>query len=58
MKDIYLYYLNGWKTRGGELFMYFSDISAAPRYGCWGALEYVDQNGSAKYEALMEYLQP
>lgn len=56
MGRLYIDYLNGWKQQGGGLFMNFSDIASSSKYGSWGALEYVDQNGSAKYDALMEYM--
>ncbi|CAA6815988.1 MAG: cellulose-binding domain protein [uncultured Sulfurovum sp.] len=56
MGDLYLEYLAEWKARGGGVFMNFSDIGAYSKWGSWGALESVDQNESAKYDALMEYM--
>jgi hypothetical protein len=36
--------------------MNFSDIGQAGRWGSWGSLEYVDQDHSPKYDALIRFL--
>ncbi|HLO83386.1 MAG TPA: hypothetical protein VK203_00050, partial [Nostocaceae cyanobacterium] len=56
MSKVYLELLNNWKQAGGTLFNHFSDISVPSKYGSWGALEYVSQNGSPKYNALIEFI--
>lgn len=56
MYNIYTQLLNDWKKAGGTLFMHFVDIGQPSKWGSWGALEYVEQNGSPKYNALMEFI--
>ncbi|MGE5659184.1 MAG: cellulose-binding protein [Actinomycetota bacterium] len=56
MHDLYLQLLNDWKRAGGTLFMHFVDIGVASKWGSWGALEYAAQNGSPKYNALIEFI--
>lgn len=56
MYDAYSRYLNEWKNAGGGLFMHFSDTGVPSKWGSWGALEYIDQNGSPKYNALMDFI--
>jgi hypothetical protein len=56
MYGIYTQLLNDWKTSGGTLFMHFSDIGQPSKWGSWGALEYVQQNGSPKYNALLDFI--
>lgn len=56
MSKVYLELLNNWKQAGGTLFNHFSDIGVPSKYGSWGALEYVSQNGSPKYNALIEFI--
>jgi hypothetical protein len=55
MGTLYTNYLQGWESRGGGLFMHFSDIGSYSRYGSWGALESVTQAFSPKYDALWAY---
>ncbi len=57
MKDVYMTNLNGWKDAGGTLFMHFVDIGNPGKYGSWGALEYLTQEASPKWEALSEFTQ-
>ncbi|WP_239005417.1 cellulose-binding protein [Gloeothece citriformis] len=55
MGEVYEKLLNQWfELVGGTLFMNFSDISKPNQHGSWGALEYVDQETSPKYQALLE----
>jgi hypothetical protein len=55
MYDLYTELLNHWKTSGGTLFMHFVDIASPSKWGSWGALEYVEQNTSPKYQALIDF---
>lgn len=56
MGQFYTEYLQAWSEAGGDLFMNFIDISTPGRHGSWGALEYVEQTTSPKYDALLAYL--
>lgn len=56
MYDLYTQLLTAWKEAGGSLFMNFIDISKSSRWGSWGALETVLQDGSPKYDALMDFI--
>jgi len=55
MKKLYEKNFENWRNAGGTLFMHFVDIAAYSKYGSWGALEYVTQETSPKWEALMEF---
>jgi hypothetical protein len=55
MGDLYNAYLSGWNSRGGGLFMHFTDITDYSKYGSWGALEKIGQTSSPKYNALWRY---
>ena len=55
MYDVYLHYLDRWKTFGGTLFMHWLDIGKYSRWGSWGAWEHVEQESSPKYRALMTF---
>ena len=56
MGQIYTDYLNTWKQQGGDVMVHFTDIGVASRFGAWGALEHIGQTTSAKYAALLQYL--
>jgi hypothetical protein len=56
MTDLYTQLLETWRQAGGTLFMNFSDIGTASKWGSWGALEYVGQGRSPKYDALMQFI--
>ncbi|MFM7423989.1 MAG: calcium-binding protein, partial [Elainella sp.] len=56
MQQLYAELLAGWKASGGELFNHFVGVSRPTRFGSWGALENLNQTGSPKYDALMEFL--
>jgi hypothetical protein len=56
MRGLYTQLLETWRAAGGSLFMNFSDIGTASKWGSWGALEYVGQGRSPKYDALMEFI--
>ena len=57
MREIYKQYLNQWYELGGGTFMNYSDVGRYSQWGSWGSLEYVEQNGSPKYNALIEVIQ-
>lgn len=57
MYAVYTQLLNNWKQAGGTLFMHFVDVADPSKWGSWGALEYVDQEGSPKYNALMDFME-
>jgi len=57
MGTLYATYLQEWANAGGGLFMHFSDVGSASRFGRWGALELVSQTTSPKYDALQDFAQ-
>lgn len=56
MYDLYMMLLKGWKQNGGTLFNHFVDVGRASKWGSWGALESLNQNGSARYKALIDFM--
>jgi len=56
MSGFYTKLLTDWKKAGGTLFMHFLDVGQPSKWGSWGALEYVEQKGSPKYNALMNFI--
>lgn len=56
MYDLYTELLNDWQKAGGGLFMHFNDMGKPSKYGSWGALEYVEQKESPKYNALIDFI--
>lgn len=56
MTNLYTQLLEAWKQTGGTVFMNFSDISRPGKWGSWGALEYVGQERSPKYDALINFI--
>jgi hypothetical protein len=56
MYNLYTNYLSRWRSSGGKLFMNFSSVGAYSKWGSWGTLEYIDQNGSPKYNAVMDFI--
>jgi hypothetical protein len=54
MKQLYGEYLAMWKAEGGGLFCAYSYCYVPQKWGSWGALEYQDQVGAPKYDALVE----
>lgn len=55
MATLYAAYLQGWSARNSGIFMHFTDISGYSKFGSWGALEKIGQEGSPKYDALRAY---
>ena len=62
MGAAYARYFKAWKTAGGQLFMYYSDVGVGSQYGSWGALESIMQTtsppGSAppKWQAIQTFI--
>ncbi|AFY78795.1 MAG: cadherin-like domain-containing protein [Hydrococcus sp. C42_A2020_068] len=56
MGDVYRQYLQKWFELGGGTFMNFVDIGQPSKWGSWGLLEHVEQNGSPKYDAIMDII--
>lgn len=56
MYDLYSELLNNWQQSGGGLFMHFVDIGKPNKHGSWGALEYLEQSQSPKYNALTDFI--
>ena len=56
MYDIYTELLHNWRRAGGTLFLHFNDIGKPSLHGSFGALEYVEQEGSPKYNALIDFI--
>jgi hypothetical protein len=56
MGEIYREYIQRWFELGGGLFINFSDIAQPSKWGSWGALEYVNQTSSPKYDAILDFL--
>jgi len=56
--DLYTKMLEAWKDTEGTrgLFMNFTDIGKPTKWGSWGALEHVDQEGSPRYNALIDFI--
>ena len=59
IKQLYLDYLNNWKSAGGELFMHFNDVSRYTKWGSWGALEYIAEPRALapKFDALQTFIE-
>lgn len=57
MQQLYDQMLVNWEQGGGTMFMNFADISRPGKWGSWGALEYVGQENSPKYDALINFVQ-
>lgn len=53
--DIYRQVFQAWKNGGGELHVYFVDFSTPSKWGSWGALEYLMQESSPKWDAILEF---
>lgn len=55
MGEIYQAMLTEWRAGGGQLFMHFVDISQSSKWGSWGALTYLGDEKSPKWDALIEF---
>ncbi len=56
MGEVYQEYLEEWFDAGGDLFVNFNDIKTPNKWGSWGTLESVYQNGSPKYDAIVDFI--
>ena len=56
MYSLYQELLNNWQDSGGGLFMHFADVRKPNKHGSWGALEYLEQSDSPKYNALVDFI--
>ena len=56
MYSLYSDLLKGWQKAGGASFFHFNDIGPSSKWGSWGALEFVGQETSPKYKALMDFI--
>lgn len=57
MGELYKQYFANWRELGGDVFANFSDIGSPNKYGSWGVLESLYQDGSAKWNALQETIE-
>ena len=57
MGEVMREYLEQWFELGGDLFVNFSDIQTPSKWGSWGALESVYQDGSPKYDAIVDFIE-
>ena len=57
MGKIYRDYLEQWFDTGGDLFINFNNIETISKWGSWGALESLYQQGSPKYDAIIDFIQ-
>lgn len=56
MGEIYEQLMTQWHNMGGDLFMHFNDVGTPSKFGSWGLLESTYQNGSPKYDAVMDFI--
>lgn len=62
MYNTYTMLLNGWKQKGGAIFNHFVDVGQPSKWGSWGALTSLYENGSPntkgspRYNALMDFM--
>ncbi|MGK7941863.1 MAG: cadherin-like domain-containing protein [Crocosphaera sp.] len=57
MGELYKEYFANWYQQGGGLFMNWVDVDTPSKWGSWGALESIAQDGSPKYDALMDLIE-
>jgi hypothetical protein len=56
MNTVYTAYLTNWQQQKGQTFVHFLNVDAYSQWGSWGALEYLDQTSTPKYDALMDFI--
>lgn len=56
MGDVYREYLAEWDRLGGDLFVHYNDIGTPGKFGSWGSLENLEQDGSPKYDAIIDFI--
>jgi hypothetical protein len=52
MGDAYLRHLEDWRASDGGLYNLWNSVGPYTRWGSWGLLEYRDQPGAPKYDAV------
>lgn len=57
MYELYTELLDRWQSAGGELFMNFVDAARSSKWGSWGVLESILQEGSPKYDAVIDWIE-
>ena len=55
MGDCYRAYLDGWKAADGDLCCIFSSVEQYSKWGSWGLLEFTDETGSPKFDAVTKW---
>lgn len=56
MGDCYRAYLDGWKSAGGgDLGCLFASVGEYSKWGSWGLLEFADEAGSPKFDAVTKW---
>jgi hypothetical protein len=55
MGQLYQEYLEMWRAAGAATFVHYSSVGRASKWGSWGALEYLGQPGSVKYNQLVAF---
>jgi hypothetical protein len=55
MKELYIDNFANWREQGGALYMNYEDVGVPSKHGSWGALEYLTQPTSPKWEAITEF---
>lgn len=57
MGNIYGRYLDAWAQAGGGLFCHFSSVAKWTNWGCWGLMQYYDDDPikSPKFMAVMQW---
>lgn len=56
MAEAYLRHLEDWSAAGGGLYNLWLSVGSYNRWGSWGLLEYRDQSGAPKYDAVRALL--
>ncbi|MBI5086751.1 MAG: cellulose-binding protein [Acidobacteria bacterium] len=56
MGGVYDRYFAAWRDRGGQIFMHYFNVGNTTRLGSFGALEYMDQSSSPKYDAILRFI--
>ena len=57
MGGFYTRLLDAWKESGGDLFCLYASTGNWGRHGCWGLLQYADENeqDQPKFRAVLEW---
>lgn len=55
MEDLYTKNMRMFEEAGGVSFVHFTDVSPVSKFGNWGALESIYQDGSPRWDALTNY---